>query len=220
MLFPVPIPCFPVTNHMVRVKICGITNIEDALQAVAAGADALGFVFHPASPRHIFPEQAAEVIRVLPPFVQAVGLFVDVPLQQVNTITEACRLDLVQLHGDEPPDFCAAVNRRVIKAFRVKDITSLEPLRNYRVAGYLLDAWSPDAHGGTGKTFNWEIAATAREYGPIILAGGLTPENVGAAVARVRPYGVDVSSGVEATPGRKEQEKVQEFIRNAKGFMP
>lgn len=203
---------------MVRVKICGITNIEDAIAAVAAGADALGFVFHPASPRHLFPEEAAEIIRVLPPFVQVVGLFVDLPLEQVNDIADLCRLDLVQLHGDEPPDYCTAVRRRVIKAFRVKDISSLESMRNYCVAGFLLDAWSPDLHGGTGRVFNWEIAEAAKGYGPIILAGGLTPENVGAAVARVSPYGVDVSSGVEVAPGKKDQSKVREFIRQAKGI--
>ena len=129
---------------MVRVKICGITSVEDALQAVEAGADALGFVFHDKSPRSVFPEQAAMIVRALPPFVQAVGLFVNAEIDFVNATAELCRLDLVQLHGEESPEYCGLMVRRVIKAFRVKDVTSLDLMCNYRVAGYLLDAWSPD----------------------------------------------------------------------------
>jgi phosphoribosylanthranilate isomerase len=205
---------------MVRVKICGITNLEDALEAMDAGADALGFVFHPASPRHIFPEEAAKIIRALPPFVQTVGLCVDAQAELVNDTADLCGLDLVQLHGDEPPEYCTMLRRRLIKAFRVKDISSLEPMHHYQtVAGFLLDAWSPDVYGGTGRTFNWEIASAAKQYGPIILAGGLTPANVAEAVSRVTPYGVDVSSGVEVTPGKKDAEKVREFIRQAKGIV-
>lgn len=203
---------------MVRVKICGITNIEDALQAVEAGADALGFVFHEKSPRYVFPEQAAAIVKALPPFVQAVGLFVNAEPDFVNATLDQCRLDLAQLHGDEPPEYCDQVNRRVMKAFRVKDIESLDPIKNYRVAGHLLDAWSPAAYGGTGLTFNWDIAKIAEKYGPVILAGGLTPDNVRQAVERVAPYAVDVSSGVEAAPGKKDPEKVREFIRQAKGL--
>jgi phosphoribosylanthranilate isomerase len=206
----------PEETIMVRVKICGITNLEDALLAVAAGADALGFVFCDQSPRCVFPEQAAAIIRVLPPFVQTVGLFVNADRALVTETADFCRLDLVQLHGDESPEYCAALARRVVKAFRIKDISSLEPMHQYRVAGYLLDAYSPDAYGGTGLTFNWETAVIARKYGPVILAGGLTPENVGRAVATVSPYGVDVSSGVESAPGKKDPEKVREFIRRAK----
>ena len=202
---------------MVRVKICGITSVEDALTAVAAGADALGFVFHEPSPRHLFPEQAAAIIRALPPFVQAVGLFVNAPLDYVNATCELSRLDLVQLHGEESPDYCSQVARRVVKAFRVKDISSLEPMKQYRVAGYLLDAYSPSAHGGTGLTFNWQTALLANQYGPIILAGGLSPDNIRQAVATVAPYAVDVSSGVEAAPGRKDPELVRAFIARAKG---
>ena len=202
---------------MVRVKICGITSVEDALAAVAAGADALGFVFHEPSPRHIFPEQAAAIIRMLPPFVQAVGLFVNVPVDEVNATCEICRLDLVQLHGDEPPDYCDRVVRRLVKAFRVKDVSSLEPMKQYRVAGFLLDAYSPDAYGGTGLTFNWETALLAKQYGPVILAGGLTPDNVRQAIDTVEPYAVDVSGGVESAPGKKDPELVREFIRRAKG---
>ncbi len=203
---------------MVRVKICGITNVEDALQAVGAGADAIGFVFHDQSPRALSPEQAAAIVQALPPFVQAVGLFVNAGVDFVNATANACRLDIVQLHGDEMPDFCGLVQRRVIKAFRIKDVTSLDAMKNYRVAGYLLDAWSPKAFGGTGTTFNWEIARIAGKFGPIILAGGLTPDNVRQAVQTVAPYGVDVSSGVETAPGRKDPEKVREFIRRARGL--
>ena len=202
---------------MVRVKICGITTIDDASMAVAAGADALGFVFHSLSPRNITPEAAAAIIREVPPFVQTVGLFVDMPIEYVNDTVEATGLDVVQLHGDETPDYCRLVRRRVVKAFRIKDIDSLEPIRRYSVAGFLLDAWSPKAYGGTGMTFNWDIAKVAEQYGPIILAGGLTPENVAQAVETVSPFAVDVSSGVESVPGRKDPEKVLAFIRHAQG---
>ncbi|CAG1005166.1 phosphoribosylanthranilate isomerase [Anaerolineales bacterium] len=184
--------------------------------AVEAGADALGFVFHDESPRHVTPDGAAGIIAALPPFVQTVGLFVNRPLAFVNETAARCRLDLVQLHGDEPPEFCDAVECRVIKAFRVQDITSLDPIRHYRVAAHLLDAYSPTAYGGTGLTFNWDIAKAAKEFGPIILAGGLTPDNVREAVEAVKPYAVDVSGGVESAPGRKDGARVREFIRRAK----
>jgi len=202
---------------MVRVKICGITTVDDALMAVAAGADALGFVFHSLSPRNIGVEAAAAIIREVPPFVQTVGLFVNVPIEYVNDTVEATGLDVVQLHGDETPEYCRLVGRRVVKAFRIKDIDSLEPIRRYSVAGFLLDAWSPKAYGGTGMTFNWDIAKVAEQYGPIILAGGLTPENVAQAVETVSPFAVDVSSGVESVPGKKGPEKVLAFIRHAQG---
>lgn len=198
---------------MVRVKICGITSPEDARMAVEAGADALGFVFYRESPRCISPDQAAAIIRLVPPFVQTVGLFVNEELTTVNSVAERCGLDLVQLHGEETPDYCAAVRRRIIKAFRVKDASSLLGMADYPVAACLLDAWSPVAHGGTGRTFNWEIAAVAAASRCIVLAGGLTPENVAEAVATVIPYAVDVSSGVESAPGKKSNEKLIDFIR-------
>ena len=202
---------------MVKVKICGITSLEDALTAVAAGADALGFVFHPASPRHISPQQAAEIIKLLPPFIQTVGLFVNEARDTVNSTADQCGLDVIQLHGEETPGYCDSVRRRVIKAFRVKDITTLDSLLQYHVSGCLLDAWSPAAHGGTGQTFNWEIAAEAAKRGHrIVLAGGLTPENVAEAVRRVKPYAVDVSSGVECSPGRKDAGKIIKFIIQAR----
>jgi phosphoribosylanthranilate isomerase len=201
---------------MVKVKICGITNLDDALMALEAGADALGFVFCSASPRHIFPEQAALIVSQLPPFIQTVGLFVNESPATVNATTNHCGIDIVQLHGEESPDCCAAIHRRIIKAVRVKDITSLETMQEYPVSTFLLDAWSPAAYGGTGQTFNWDIAAMAAKQNRIILAGGLTPENVAEAILQVRPYGVDVSSGVESSPGKKDAAKVLEFISKAK----
>ncbi len=202
---------------MTRVKICGITNPEDALSAVEAGADALGFVFFKESPRHIFPEEAAGIIAQLPPFVQVVGLFVNEQADQVNEIADLCRLDLVQLHGDETAAYCGQIRRRILKALRVRSLTCLDPISDYRTAGFLLDAYSPSFYGGTGTAFNWEIAAEAvKRHQRIILAGGLTPENVAAAIGQVRPWGVDVSSGVETAPGKKDPHKVRAFIRNAK----
>lgn len=201
---------------MIKIKICGITNIEDALAAVEAGADALGFVFFEKSPRNILPEQAAAIIRRLPPFVQTVGLFVNEQVAVINSIADRCGLDIVQLHGDETPEFCTGVKRRVIKAFRVRDQSSLDQIGEYDVTACLLDAWSPAARGGTGETFNWELAAAAAASRCIVLAGGLTPENVAEAMAAVRPYAVDVSSGVEIAPGCKDRRKMFEFCTNSK----
>jgi len=201
---------------MVRVKICGITNLEDALMTVEAGADALGFVFFQGSPRHISPDAAAAIIRRLPPFVQTVGLFVNEEPETVNTIADQCGLDLVQLHGDESPEYCSGIKRRIIKAFRVKDASSVDAMADYHVAACLLDAWSPAARGGTGTTFNWDIAAGVASARQIILAGGLTPDNVAAAIASVKPYAVDVSSGVESAPGKKDAGLVARFIRSCR----
>jgi phosphoribosylanthranilate isomerase len=202
---------------MTKVKICGITTLDDALMAVEAGADALGFIFFEKSPRFVQIEAAARIIAELPPFVQAVGLFVNAPLDFVNETADTCGLDIVQLHGDEPPSFCAAVRRRVMKAMRVRGMESLAQMSGYKVAGFVLDAYSPNAYGGTGDTFDWDCAIEAKARGTIVLAGGLDPDNVAAAVARVQPYGVDVCSGVESSPGRKDAEKVRRFILEAKG---
>jgi phosphoribosylanthranilate isomerase len=202
---------------MVQVKICGITGLEDALAAVDAGADALGFVFYPPSPRYVTAVQAAQIIRQLPPFVTTVGLFVDVALDTVHDIVARCGLDRVQLHGHETPEFCRQVTRPVIKALRIKNAQSLRPLPGYRVSAYLLDAYVEGAlPGGTGVSFSWALAARAKPFGPVILAGGLTPENIEVAVAQVRPYGVDVSTGVERAPGLKDHRKLREFIARAK----
>ena len=201
---------------MTKVKICGITSLGDALMAVEAGADALGFVFFEKSPRYLGPQAAAEIIAQLPPFVQVVGLFVNAELDFVNRTADSCGLDIVQLHGDESPAYCKLVRRRVMKAFRVRGMESLTAMADYRVAAYLLDAYSPNAYGGTGARFDWDCAITAKGRGPIVLAGGLDAENVASAVAKVAPYAVDVSSGVESAPGRKDAEKVRRFIQEAK----
>ena len=204
---------------MIRTKICGITSLDDALIAIEAGADALGFVFYKDSPRHIFPEEAARITSILPPFVQAVGLFVNEAPETVNQVSRLCHLGLIQLHGDEPPEYCRQIEQRVIKAFRVSSMTSLEPISEYRLSCCLLDAYSPAFYGGTGKSFNWEIACEAVRRGyKVVLAGGLTPDNVVEAISLVQPYAVDVSSGVESSPGKKDAAKVQEFIRNVNSY--
>lgn len=205
---------------MVQVKICGITSLEDAHTAVDCGADALGFVFYPPSPRYVTPEQAAQIIRALPPFVTTVGLFVDVTCDVVNETVARCGLDRVQLHGRETPEFCRQITRPVIKAIRIKNAESLTHVPDYKVSAYLLDAYVEGAlPGGTGTSFSWELAARAKPHGPVILAGGLTPENIAVAIAQVRPYGVDVNSGVERVPGVKDHRKVRQFIARAKAAM-
>ncbi len=202
---------------MVRVKICGITTPDDAAAAVDGGADALGFVFFRGSPRYITPERAYAIVKELPSFVTTVGVFVNEQPQEIDRITSLARLDIIQLHGDEKPEACR-VARRVVKAIRIKSIDSLEPLRNYReeISAFLLDAYAPDSLGGTGLMFNWDIAVEAKQFGRIILAGGLTPENVQKAIRHVRPYAVDVSSGVERVKGKKDHQKLKLFIDRAK----
>ena len=197
---------------MIRIKICGITNPDDALMAVEAGADALGFVFVPNTPRYITSGPAASIIEQLPPFITTVGLFVNEHVAKIERIADQCRLDVIQLHGDESPEFCSTLNRKTIKAFRVKDESSLFQLPNYRVSAYLLDTYVKGRMGGTGVVFNWALAEKTKQYGQVILAGGLNPDNVADAVRQVRPYAVDVSSGVEAHPGRKAPAKVEAFI--------
>ena len=197
---------------MTRIKICGTTNLDDALIAVEAGADALGFIFVPNTPRYLHPDEAAKIIEELPPFITTVGLFVNAEQKEIDTIANNCSLDAIQLHGEEPPELCVTLNRRVVKAFRVKDELSLSRLRDYHVRAYLLDTYVKGTMGGTGKVFDWNLAVKAKQYGRIILAGGLNPHNIASAILRVRPYGVDVSSGVEASPGRKDPAKVKAFI--------
>ncbi|MCG6551357.1 MAG: phosphoribosylanthranilate isomerase [Candidatus Magnetominusculus sp. LBB02] len=201
---------------MVKVKICGITNKKDAVAAVDYGADALGFVFYDKSPRHVTPDAAAEIIKMgLPPFVTTIGVFVDETEEGINRIKEVVGIDVVQLHGNEPPE-AAEVWPNVIKAFRMRDFVDLEPLSRYKVSAFLLDAYAEDSFGGTGKLFNWEIAIEARQFGRIILSGGLNPDNIEAAVRKVNPYAVDVSSGVEAAKGKKDHLKLRQFIERAK----
>jgi phosphoribosylanthranilate isomerase len=203
---------------MVKVKICGITSVADALQATACGADALGLVFYSRSPRCVTQAQARVIIAALPPFVTTVGLFVNEAPERIRDIAEICGLDVIQLHGDEGPSACDYSPRRTIKALRVKEAASLTGHEKFPTSALLLDAWVADAYGGTGETFNWDLAAGVARQRPVILAGGLTVQNVAEAVRSVHPYAVDVSSGVEAAPGKKDPEKVAAFIRRAKGL--
>lgn len=204
-----------------KVKICGITNLEDALAAVDAGADALGFMFYESSPRCVPPQTVAEIVRELPPFVAKVGVFVNASAQTIRRTVEACGVDTLQLHGDEPPEFCRQFGIKTIKAFRMLDRNSLQTVTAYDRETWLLDAYVPGKLGGTGERFNWELASAAAKLGRrIILAGGLTPANVGDAVRQVRPYGVDVSSGVESFPGKKNPAKIREFVKAAKTLIP
>ncbi len=201
-----------------RVKICGITSVQDALHAAGCGADALGLVFYADSPRCVTRQQARAIIAELPPFVVPVGLFVNCPAEEIGDIAAGCGFDTVQLHGDEKPDDCLLAPLRVIKALRVRDRSSLTAIDEYPVSALLLDAWVPGSYGGTGRTFNWQLAAAAARRHRVVLAGGLTPDNVAEAVRAVRPYAVDVSSGVESAPGRKDPDLVAAFVRNAKYF--
>ncbi|MGO8836985.1 MAG: phosphoribosylanthranilate isomerase [Limisphaerales bacterium] len=197
-----------------RVKICGITNLVDAQAAVEAGADALGFNFYEKSPRYLTLPAAAAVSRQLPPFILRVGVFVNTPEDRITRAIGECGLGLLQFHGDEPPEFCTQFGLMSMKAFRIRDVDSLKSLPQYQTEAYLLDAWSPEARGGTGEKFNWDLALEAQKFGkPVFLAGGLTPENVAAAVRKVRPFGVDVSSGVESAPGKKDHAKIRAFIQ-------
>lgn len=209
-----------VESEMVKVKICGLTNLEDAQWAAQCGADALGFILSEKGPRYIKEDMAASITGQLYPFVSRVGVFVDEEIETVKRIAGGCKLDYVQLHGDESPGYCDKlrdeINCRIIKAFRVKGIESLEGIEDYSLDGILLDAWSPDGHGGCGVSFDWELALDVAKNCPIILAGGLNPKNVADAVRQVHPFAVDVSSGVQFTERQKDKEKVLEFIREAK----
>jgi phosphoribosylanthranilate isomerase len=205
-----------------RIKICGITCLEDALHAADCGADALGFVFHPASPRYVTPAQAATIIAALPPLVTTVGLFVNRPVLEIRAVAQDCGLDVVQLHGDEPAADCGALiaaHRRVVKAVRLRDAASVQALDAYPATAILLDAWVAGTYGGTGQRCDWQLAAEVARRRRVILAGGLEPDNVRQAVQQVAPYGVDVSSGVERVPGRKDPRRVAAFIRNARTLM-
>jgi len=199
------------------VKICGLTNLADAQLAVEARADALGFVFYKNSPRRVTISEAAAISKQLPGFVMRVGVFVNALKAEVERAVGECGLNLLQFHGDEPPEYCLQFELMSMKAFRMRDAGMLKEMRQYQTSAWLLDAYSPEAAGGTGEKFNWDLAVAAQKFGkPIFLAGGLTPENVGEAVRKVRPFGVDVSSGVEMSPGKKDPAKVRAFINAAK----
>ena len=197
-----------------RVKICGITRAEDAASAIAAGADALGFVFYPPSPRHVELEPARRIAGRVAPFVTRVGLFVNATRDQVAEVVERVGIDLIQFHGDESPGDCAGHGRPYIKAVRMREGVDLaaERERYAGAAGLLVDTYRPGVPGGTGATFDWGLIP-AELAGGIILAGGLTPENIAEAVRRVRPYAVDVSGGVERDKGIKDPDKIRRFMQ-------
>ena len=204
----------------VTVKICGITSEADALAAAEAGADAIGLMFYEGSSRHVTLEQAKAISAALPPHVMRVGVFVNAEEAFVHQALTECMLNILQFHGDETPEECSRYPVMTLKAFRVQGEETLAQLEAYPSAGYLLDAYVKDALGGTGATFNWDLAVRAQEFGkPIFLAGGLTPENVVEAVRKVQPFGVDVSSGVEIEPGRKDAEQMRTFVAAAKGAL-
>lgn len=199
----------------VRVKICGVTRLEDALLAVRLGADAIGFNFWPRSKRFIAPNVARAIIRALPPFVTTVGVFVDPTPDEALRAAEVAGIQSFQLHGDEPPELVASLPLPVVKAIRLADRGALAALARYEVAAFLLDAPGP-GYGGSGERCDWTLAAEAARAARILLAGGLTPDNVGDAVRTVRPYGVDVASGIERAPGVKDESKLEAFIRAAR----
>jgi phosphoribosylanthranilate isomerase len=201
-----------------KVKICGITSVVDALASVEAGADALGFMFYAPSPRCVNFATAAGIVRELPPFVAKVGVFVNPSEEEVRQAIAECGLDTLQFHGEEPPEFCRRFGLKAIKAFRVRDAESLLETQAYSSEAWLLDSYVAGQLGGTGARFNWDLATeAAKSHRAVLLAGGLTPENAAEAVRQVRPYGLDVSSGVESAPGKKDAAKVRAFIAAAKG---
>src|SRR5512143_1482929 len=201
---------------MIKIKICGITNLEDALAAAAAGADALGFNFYKKSPRCIDPSKEAEIIEQLPPFIVPVGIFVNEREDKIREILASTGIQAIQFHGDESPEFCQRFGARVIKAFQVKDKESLKNMAHYHVGAFLLDSYRDGVRGGTGVTFDWHLAVVAKTFGKVILAGGLTPENVAEAVKLVQPYGVDVAGGVEKEKGIKDHVKIKKFINEVR----
>jgi phosphoribosylanthranilate isomerase len=199
-----------------KVKICGITNVEDAAAAVESGADALGFNFYRKSPRYIEPAVAKRIVSTLPPLITPVGVFVNEELDTVRSIMDLCGLALAQLHGDETATYCQELSRPVIKALRLRDRGSFLALAEFEgragVRGFIVDTFSETSYGGTGQITDWALAAEAAKTATIVLAGGLTPANVAEAIRAVRPYGVDVSSGVESVPGKKDHGKIRAFL--------
>ena len=201
----------------VRVKICGITNAKDAEMAVEAGADALGFIFVAGTPRYIDPDAAREIVKDLPPLVSPVAVFADHPVAEVERVIDRCGFRTVQLHGSELPEYCRHLAVSVIKTFRVRRGGLLPPFEAYRVHAFLLDTFVEGRLGGTGQTFPLEVVSSAKAFGRVIIAGGLNPENVAQVIREVHPYAVDVSSGVESKPGRKDPQKLRDFIACVRG---
>lgn len=204
--------------QMVAIKVCGITRMEDALLAASVGVSALGFVFWPGSPRYVEPEAAQRIIGLLPPMIAVVGVFVNQPLEDVRRIAAEIGLTAVQLHGAETADYWNSLSPRVIKAVPLSSRADADAIGRYpREVTLLLDAHDPVRYGGTGRTIDWRVAAAIAATRPVILSGGLRPDNVAAAIQQVRPYGVDVSSGVEQQPGVKDASRLQAFVRAARG---
>ena len=201
---------------MVKVKFCGIKRMEDAWDAARLGVHALGFVFVKSSPRYIAPDDAQKIISQLPPFIVRVGVFSNQNENEISEVLNTCQLDALQFHGEESPQFCKlfAGKKRLIKAFRIKDENFLAHIPQYEfVDAILLDSYHPDLKGGTGLSFDWKLAKKAREFGiPVILSGGLNPDNIKEAIAEVNPYAVDVSSGIEQAPGVKDHELMAKFM--------
>lgn len=200
----------------VKVKICGITNVEDALAAIEMGADLIGFNFYPQSKRYVTPDQAREIIDKLPTFVDTVGIFVNAAGEHVREVAKMCSLNWVQLHGDETPEYCDAlrwISAKVIKGIRVKDASDIERANDYYTDAVLLDAFHPDEYGGTGHKFDWNLVRRLQTR--VFLAGGITPENAVEAV-EVGAYGIDLCSGIESSPGKKDHEKMQRLFENIK----
>jgi len=204
----------------VTVKICGITSEADALAAAEAGADAIGLMFYEDSPRHVTISQAKAISKALPKHIVRVGVFVNAEESLVSQAIIDCTLNILQFHGDESPEDCGRYNVMSLKAFRMKGPETLEAMQEFPADGFLLDAHVEDALGGTGAIFNWDLAVTAQEFGrPIFLAGGLTVDNVVEVVRKVQPFAVDVSSGVEREPGKKDAAKMRAFVSAAKGAL-
>ena len=205
-------------SNSLLVKICGIRDLHDAECAIDADADALGFIFYPMSPRFLDLEKARHLFHDLPKQIMKVGVFVDEPREFLERYIEELRLDYLQLHGHESSEYCSGLDADIIKGLRIRDRNDITSAADYSVAFYLLDTFNEKEYGGTGKTFDWQIAIEAKKVlaSPIILSGGLNPENVAEAVRVVEPYGVDVSSGVEISPGVKDHMKIREFISRAR----
>ena len=200
---------------MTKIKICGITNLDDALAALELGVDALGFVFTE-SPRKVTPDKVEQIASQMDIPVLKVGVFVNEDVNQVQNIFDRCNLDYVQLSGNEDKIYLEKLSLPIIKVFKVKDQTVLKEIPQYDLNLFMLETFNENQYGGTGKTFNWEIAKEAKKFGRVILSGGLTPENVFSALQQVEPYGVDVSSGVEEAPGKKDKKKLEQFVKEVR----
>lgn len=203
---------------MTKIKICGITNKRDAIAAADLGIDMMGFVFYNGSRRHVEPRIVRDIANELPPYIAKVGVFVDLDKDKVLEIADECTLDMLQFHGEETPEYCSIFkdSYKIIKAFRIKDQHSLQGINDYDTDFYMLDAYSPGAKGGTGEKFDWKLIESFEFLRPVILSGGLTPDNVSGAIEKLSPYGVDVSSGVESSPGKKDIALMKKFVENVR----